>query len=138
MYAIIDRRNWKVVAKSPVKRDLPKHLKGLVVDTNHLERLPERELTALYQHMTKQDGVPPWVFDKVRDVIEKANGKKTATTQHPTEGEGPVAVVRRIAEQMQGATRKDVIAACIAAGINENTAKTQYQRWVKSKQAQTA
>src|SRR5574340_1185119 len=110
MYVVIDRRNWKVVAKAPLKRDLPKHLKGLVVDTNHLERLPEEDIIGLYQHVAKHEGTPPWVLDQVRAAIEKGKGNKvTAPTSH-AEAEGPVAVVRRIAGEMQGAARKDIIA----------------------------
>ena len=38
-----------------------------------------------------------------------------------------------IADAMAGARRKDVIAACVEAGINLGTAKTQYQLWFVSK-----
>src|SRR5574337_1137292 len=134
MYVVIDRRNWKVVAKAPLKRDLPKHLKGLVVATNHLERLPEEDIIGLYQHVAKHEGTPPWVIDQVRAAIEKGKAKATAIATSRAEVEGPVAVVRRIAGEMQGASRKDIIAACVAAGINANTAKTQYQRWAKEQQ----
>lgn len=47
-------------------------------------------------------------------------------------GPGPVAQVWAIADQMKNATRRVVVTACIAAGINEHTARTQYQRWRRS------
>lgn len=43
---------------------------------------------------------------------------------------GAVAKVWEIASSMPKAERKEVLAACAKAGINENTAKTQYQRWL--------
>ena len=53
--------------------------------------------------------------------------------------EKPVQVVFRIASEMYGAHdgpldtdfRRAVIAACVAAGVNPNTAKTQYYHWKK-------
>ena len=48
---------------------------------------------------------------------------------------GPVERVWEIASSMPDAARKDVVAACVAKGINVHTARTQYQRW---RQAQTA
>jgi hypothetical protein len=45
--------------------------------------------------------------------------------------ESPVAVVWRIAGEMVGAARKDVIAACVALGVNPSTAATQYHKWGK-------
>ena len=41
--------------------------------------------------------------------------------------------VWEIADKMVGARRKDVIAACVEAGINLGTSKTQYQSWYSSK-----
>lgn len=41
--------------------------------------------------------------------------------------------VWEIADKMEGARRKEVVAACVAKGIPEGTAKTQYQHWFVSK-----
>ena len=38
-----------------------------------------------------------------------------------------------MADSMPGAARKDVVSACVEAGINLGTAKTQYQAWFASK-----
>lgn len=51
---------------------------------------------------------------------------KLSTTEKPTKK------VWAIADQMPGASRKDVIAACIAAGIGAGTSRTQYQAWFKA------
>jgi hypothetical protein len=40
-----------------------------------------------------------------------------------------VKLVHDICDKMKGARRRDVIAACVAKGINKHTAATQFQRW---------
>lgn len=45
----------------------------------------------------------------------------------------PCARVWAIADEMKGSRRKDVIAACVAAGIAYHTARTQYQQWKQTK-----
>jgi hypothetical protein len=43
--------------------------------------------------------------------------------------ESPVTVVRNICNANIGKPRKDIVALCIAAGVNKNTAATQYSFW---------
>lgn len=50
-------------------------------------------------------------------------GWKLSTTEKPTKK------VWSIAESMPGASRKEVVQACIDAGIGAGTARTQYQAW---------
>lgn len=45
--------------------------------------------------------------------------------------EKPVEVVHRLCDEMEGASRDEIVAACVAQGVNENTAKTQFYRWQK-------
>lgn len=45
---------------------------------------------------------------------------------------GACATVWAIADEMEGAARKDVIEACRKAGIAYGTARTQYQAWKKA------
>ncbi len=60
----------------------------------------------------------------------KANGKVATKL-------GPVAQVWQIASQLgPKAERKEVLAACVEAGINPATAATQYYRWSKASAAQ--
>ena len=47
----------------------------------------------------------------------------------PAVNEKPTQVVRRIASEMKGRPRREVIEACVAAGVKPTTAKTQYQKW---------
>lgn len=55
--------------------------------------------------------------------------KKSIPKKHHSEIESPCRVVWEIAESMPGARRKDVLEACVKAGIAYNTARTQYQRY---------
>lgn len=50
-----------------------------------------------------------------------------------SEAEKPVSIVRRICEANPALERKPVIALCIAAGVNKNTAATQYSLWKAAK-----
>lgn len=52
--------------------------------------------------------------------------------------EKPVAVVHRLFREMPGATRKQVIDAAVALGVNIHTAKTQYQVASKNARGNTA
>ena len=68
------------------------------------------------------------------------------TKSSPVQGSGgprersaadsPVKRVWAIADEMIGQPRKDVIAACVAAGVNKSTANTQYYHWSKKNAAQ--
>ena len=61
----------------------------------------------------------------------KKSTKPTKAAKAPTaKKQGAVAKVWEIASSMPKADRKDVLAACAKVGINENTSKTQYQRWL--------
>lgn len=46
---------------------------------------------------------------------------------------GNCAKVWEIADSMPGAKRKEVVSACVVAGIALGTAKTQFQHWFVSK-----
>ncbi len=48
--------------------------------------------------------------------------------------DSPVKRVWAMADGMPGATRAEVVAACVAEGINKSTAGTQYYHWQKAKQ----
>lgn len=63
------------------------------------------------------------------------NGPELGKTEVAPEAPAAPAVIRptkrvwAIADSMKGAARKEVIAACVAEGINAGTARTQYQHW---------
>lgn len=47
--------------------------------------------------------------------------------------DSPVKRVHAIADSMPGATRAQVVAACVEAGINKSTAGTQFYHWSKAR-----
>lgn len=59
----------------------------------------------------------------------KAAKSGTRVVHETSSIEKPCDVVWRIAGEMEGAARKDVVKACEEAGVATNTARTQYQRW---------
>lgn len=61
--------------------------------------------------------------------------KKEEVIVHKSSVESPVAFVWRLAREMKGARRKDVVAAAIAQGIATHTARTQYQAWFQANKA---
>lgn len=126
-YAVIDRREWKVVEMSSAKKNLT--AKGLVVDVDHLDRCPPTELVAAYRGLVGNRGIrrpTKAVMAKLAEVIKEA-GK--AVAKDSPEGEGPVAKVHHLCDELKDKPRKEVIATCVAKGINPHTARTQYQRW---------
>lgn len=62
-----------------------------------------------------------------------SKNKSTKKAKSNGRANGPVGKARAIFAKMPKARRKDVIAACVKAGINENTAKTYYQKWRSEK-----
>lgn len=73
---------------------------------------------------------------------EKKNGAKKAEAKPktrektgPSTAKEPVKLARELFESMKNARRKDIIAACVAKGINRWTASTQLQLWRHPKKA---
>jgi hypothetical protein len=86
----------------------------------------------------KQQGVAPEAYTIEQNAEGQFYAKMKAAPKKEASGEkkprnGNCKAVWEMAESMADARRKDVIAACVAAGINEGTAKTQYQQWYASK-----
>lgn len=129
MYAVIDRRNWKVVEVASSKSKLTSH--GLVINTEKPEQLPPEDLLTAYKNMVSNRGLrrpTPEIAARLAEAIAEAS--KGLTQGEPLEG--PVALARRVCNSMRGNPRKEVIAECVKQGINPNTARTQYQRWYHS------
>lgn len=97
---------------------------------NDLLTSPETFLAELRQ------GVEPAVAEAIyAHVIAAKQGKtkRTYSSNVPhlarSTCKDPVAKVWEIAASMPGAQRKDVIVACVLAGVATSTAHTQYQAW---------
>lgn len=129
MYAVIDRRNWKVVEVASSRNKLTSH--GLVVNTEKPELLAPEDLLTAYKNLVGNRGLrrpTPEIAARLAEAVAEAS--KGLTQGEPLEG--PVALARRVCNSMRGNPRKEVIAECVKQGINPNTARTQYQRWFHS------
>lgn len=70
--------------------------------------------------------------------VAKSKKEQNAAIPHISVIDNPVKQVWVIADNMWGERRKDIIAACVAAGIAYNTARTQYQAFYKVKSQEEA
>ena len=64
--------------------------------------------------------------------VAKAEAPKAEATKREAKStvERPTKLVWHIADEMKGAKRSEVVAACVAKGIAYYTARTQYQQWL--------
>lgn len=77
----------------------------------------------------------PSLWDDSPDTELKTTGSVIINGRVRSEAESPVKLVHRLADEMKGKTRAEVIAACVAAGVNKSTAATQYYKWNKAQNA---
>jgi hypothetical protein len=75
-------------------------------------------------------------YDLTRPVPESLTTVVRPQPKRRREG-GSVARVWAIADTMEGATRGEVVKACVEAGINASTAATQYSQWRRDRQPST-
>lgn len=69
------------------------------------------------------------------EVADKPAPKLNVPMLHKSKVDGPVGAMWALCNRMNGARRKDVIAAAIKQGIATFTARTQYQCWFKENKA---
>lgn len=114
---------WGGHAKAPWVRNIEpakanqliERLESLVEKLEHLPLLQEG------------DAIPEDKGDAVANRL--AMGWKLSSAQKPTK------LVHIIASEMPNASRKEVIEACIAAGVAPGTARTQYQAFYSARKA---
>ena len=56
-------------------------------------------------------------------------GPGVKTERNRSAAGSPVELVWKTCDEMEGASRKDVVQDCIVFGVNIHTARTRYQRW---------
>jgi hypothetical protein len=152
----VEQLKMKYANKSSATRAAKKQFGGewetqaavmLATDSDGWEiipRQPEPEAVEPKQHLTLAEALAesgetlaglideaPAVESKAADKVanKQALGWRFSTCEKPTKK------VWAIAESMPGARRKDVIAACEAAGIGAGTSRTQYQAWFAATKA---
>lgn len=79
-----------------------------------------------YSIVAVEDGFQGQLTAKAPAKKEKVGGEKQPRN-------GACKKVWDMADSMAGAKRSEVVSACVEAGINLGTAKTQYQAWFASK-----
>lgn len=75
----------------------------------------------------------PGLWSKGDDKPEPKARNATTGARARSDVESPTKLVWQIADEMPNATRKDIIAACVARGVHPSTASTQYSRWNKAR-----
>lgn len=96
------------------------------------------ELDAAIWDAINQEGllvepITPSLWSKGDDKPEAKARNASTGERAKSDVESPTKLVWQIADEMVGASRKDVIAACVAKGVHPSTASTQYSRWNKAR-----
>jgi hypothetical protein len=130
IYAMIDLTSGRVVDLFPIsgdqklacsrrlevfKKELADIYAKLTGDTDHQFKDLNEAKEAVIQEITKS-----YFADREDD-------------EHP-DSPGPVAIARRICDELAGHPRRDIIEACARAGVKRSTAATQYQKWKSAHQ----
>lgn len=90
------------------------------------------------------EGIPPhfviapitpslWAANAPDNFEHRARSSSPTAQREKSAVESPTKLVWAIADEMVGADRAAVIAACVEKGVNKSTAQTQYYRWAKDK-----
>lgn len=112
-----DSEGWVIIQKTQVKAD---------------DEEPKQNLS-LAEALEESGESLDDLKDDAPAIPTKGNGDGLANKQamgwRLSTCEKPTKKVWAIADSMPGASRKDVIAACEAAGIGAGTSRTQYQAW---------
>lgn len=107
----------------------PPEKQGVVIITCRLEELTKSELDAdlIYEPIT------PELFEDPNAPQPKQRRSSTGGERERSDVESPTKLVWQLADEMTGATRAEVVAACVAKGVHKSTASTQYYRWAKAR-----
>lgn len=100
-----------------------------------------KEELATEKIIFEMEPITPSLWDSHRNEISHVYGRKQATPRMGLDGTvrasssvaSPSKLVWEIAEANQHLTRGEVLKLCIDAGVHEGTAKTQFQKWKRSK-----
>lgn len=110
----------------------PGHL-FLFVVTCPREEIPSEDFAMVEGMSGAFDPILPSIWNsndrEADDMTPSADSKPRAKS----DVESPTKLVWAIADEMTGADKAAVIAACVEKGVNKSTAQTQYYRWAKAK-----
>lgn len=135
------------------EQEMYQELMRLVEEDGGFSEPTEEEIEEMYQEQIDatteevdedEDGNPVEIAEEntSEDSAPQAlTGVHTPNTLEANRGfstiEKPVRFVHALADAMPGCTRKQVVDAAVAAGVNIYTARTQYQIWFKAQRTST-
>lgn len=111
---------------------------GVLVVSCRREELTAADVDAIDRNAFAVEPQTPSLWDGDSAAKGKAQGRK-ANADAPkgerakSDAPSPVKTVWETADAMPGASRADVVAACVAKGVNKATAGTQFYRWQKAR-----
>lgn len=133
IYAMIDLTSDRVVDLLPISGD-PK-LTG-----SKQRELFTKELTDIYAKLTGDTKRQFKDLHEAKEAVIQEVTKDYFTDREDDKrpkSPGPVAIARRICDELAGHPRRDIIEACARAGVKRSTAATQYQKWKSAHQQAT-
>lgn len=103
--------------------------RGVVVVTCGEDEIPHEDKIADFEFQP----ITAEAWDLSVAVQKRQAAHASTESRAKSDVASPTKLVWQIADSMPGADRKDVVEACVAAGVNKATASTQYYRWQKAK-----
>lgn len=122
---------WVETAWSRPPEGEPVKLVVFIV-TCRQEELPEVEGGAFPGDNYLVEPVTPELWEDPNKPQPKARSSSTGERAR-SDVESPTKLVWQIADEMVGAERAAVVAACVERGVHKSTASTQYYRWKQAR-----
>ncbi|QJD54359.1 hypothetical protein [Aminobacter phage Erebus] len=148
------RPHWKFASMPGVSpaadwakgKDFVNHVESAYIDGGRLEGIQGVLVITCRLDEIEGENIPsefiiepitPSLFNP--DTANENRGDKRVSAQRDpsaprakSDVENPSKLVWEMASNMPGSTRQEVVAACVAAGVNASTASTQFYRWQKA------
>jgi len=104
---------------------------GVLVITCLMDEIPQAERDDAKARGFLFEPITPSLFKP--DAPDKPARASSGEPRAKSEVESPTKLVWEIADSMPGASRNDVVEACVKRGVNKSTAGTQFYRWQKAR-----
>lgn len=149
----IPNRGWRLVnmeARSPTFGDALAYSKTVDfvshVEVMHIDGGKQPGLRSVLIVTCRKDELPEdvpfdvepvtpslWADGAADNFEHRVRSSTSAGPRAKSDVESPTKLVWCIADETVGKDRKEVIDACVAAGVNKSTAQTQYYKWSKAR-----
>lgn len=125
-YVAWTETDWDKTGERPVKI-------GVLVVSCRLDEIPDADKVLHERGNLRLEPQTPSLWSKGDDKPEPKARNASTGVRAKSDVESPTKLVWQIADSMPGASRKDIIAACVAQGVHPSTASTQYSKWNRDK-----